>query len=221
MKKNKNIIVEGISFDKQIFKACGDYGVVRRAYFNADENEVVATDRGIMLVEKVENPTKQESGYFDILAPTNTMQDRNGYLNGNDTKYSWIIENDWLSFPEYKRIFDYIGEEFDSDVILHEHFKWVYTDDITVLSEDDWKLSSKNVKTYVYLPYIETVFDEKYFKIVSKWFDDFKNAKFYFDNPTGPLFIKQGNKTAVIMPMRVKLPTKYVRIEKRKAYIIK
>ena len=221
MKKNRNITVEGITFDKQILKACGENGVIRRAYFNADEKEVVATNGIILLIEKVENPIKQESGYFDLVIPKETKHTRKDYLKGNDILYQWIIERDSLSFPEYKRFFNDIGDEYQGKDVLKDSFEWVHSWNIAILNEDDWSLTSKSVQKYFYMPVINTVFDQKYFKIVKEFFDDINTATFYFDNSKAPLIIKQGNKSASFMPMNVELPSEYVKFEKKKAILIK
>lgn len=221
MKKNRNITVEGITFDKQILKACGENGVIHRAYFNSDENKVVATNGIILLIEKVENPTEQDSGYFDLFIPKETKQTRKDYLKGNDIIYQWIIERDSLSFPEYQRFFKNNGNEYQGKDILKDSFEWVHTYNIAILNEDDWFLISKSVQKYFYMPVINTMFDPKYFKLIKEYFDDINTATFYFDHSKSPLIIKQGNKMAAFMPMNVELPSEYVKLVKKKAILIK
>ena len=121
--KNYNILASGISFDSRIFSAINKKEIreyLRYPFFNKHRSEVVATDGHVMLIQKVDAPESQKSGFVDFRCDYSgeiAKKAQNDFFKGKVNDFMSLVidmESTKGVFPDYNCV---IPEEFDENKI--------------------------------------------------------------------------------------------------------
>lgn len=237
--KKKTTIVKGIEFDSRIFTAINKKEVreyLTYPYFNSKRGEVVATDGHVMLIQQVDAPESQKSGFVDWVLPEEV---RNFTLNANIAKYArddfykgktsnfvnFIIsdEKTYGTYPDYPRIVPEADPENRVGSLQDfygECMRLYYPQVVDILPDGSYKVTTKTFKKGFFVSNRHTVaFDYGLFEKFYKFFGYPDDAEVYYTNSVSPLLAvsEKERKTAVIMPMRFDYARQFVKIEGKKA----
>lgn len=231
--KNKTVTIAGIEFDSWIFTALDKKefrGYLRYPYFNAQRGEVVATDGHIMLIQQVDAPESQKSGFVDYILPEDlgnfAKYAREYFYKGKTSNFMNFIISDEKThgtYPDYPRVVPEADPEKRVGSLQDfyaDGWRLYYPNAVEILPDDTYKVTTKIFKKGFFVSnHHESAFDYGLFEKFYKFFDYPDDAEVYYTDGVSPLLAvsEKERKTAVVMSLRFDYDSEFVKIEGKKA----
>lgn len=231
--KNKTVTVTGIEFDSRIFTAIDkkqfrDY--LRYPYFNAQRGEVVATDGHIMLIQQVDAPESQKSGFVDYILPEDVgnfaKYARDDFYKGKTSNFfRYIITDEHThgAYPDYPRVIPDADPEKrvgSLQVFYADGWRLYYPEAVEILPDDTYKVTTRVDKKGFFVSRCRrAAFDYRLFEKFYKFFDCPDDADLFYTDSVSPLLAvsEKERKTAVVNLMRFDYVGEFVKIEGKTA----
>lgn len=231
--KNKTVTVAGIEFDSRIFTAIDkkqfrDY--LRYPYFNAQRGEVVATDGHIMLIQQVDAPESQKSGFVDYDLSEDSLDfakyAHNEFYKGKTSnlfRYVISCETTYGAYPDYPRVIPDADAEKRVGTLRDfyaDGWRLYYPEAVEILPDDTYKVRTTVYKKGFFVSnHHESAFDYRLFEKFYKFFDYPDDTDLFYTDSVSPLLAvsEKERKTAVVMPLRFDYMDEFVKIEGKTA----
>lgn len=230
--KNTAVSVNGIELDSRLFTALNKNEIreyLRYPFFNKHQSEVVATDGHVMLIQKVDAPENQKSGFVDFRCDYSgdiAKKARNDFFKGKVNDFMSLIidvQSTKRVFPDYIRIIPDATSETRIGSLQDfyaDGFHLYNKDAVCVFPDGSYKVTAKLFKKGFFVSnHHKSAFDFGLFEKLYKFFDYPDDAEVYYTDENSPLLAvsEKERKTALVMPCRFDYDSEYVKIEDKKA----
>lgn len=231
--KNKTVTAAGIEFDSRIFDALDkkefrDY--LRYPYFNAQRGEVVATDGHIMLIQQVDAPESQKSGFVGYILPEDVgnfaKYARDDFYKGkvsNFVRYIITDEHTHGAYPDYPRVIPDADAEKRVGTLrdfYSDGWRLYYPKAVEILPDDTYKVRTTVYKKGFFVSRCrQAAFDYRLFEKFYNFFDYPDDTDLFYTDSVSPLLAvsEKERKTAALTSMRFDYVDEFVKIEGKTA----